>query len=64
MGFYNAFLMARQYYQMNEKAPSTQTNYLNMIFTSLPDVTQYLGPDVYELPVIAGDSIKITVSNM
>jgi hypothetical protein len=64
ISIYNAFLMARQYYQMNNYAPETQTNYLAMIFVSLPDVIQYLGPDVYELPVIAGDSIKITVSSM
>lgn len=64
LGVYNAFLMARPYYQMNEQAPETQTNYLDMIFVPLPDVIQYLGPDVYELPVIAGDSIKITVSSM
>jgi hypothetical protein len=60
----NTFLMARQYYQMNEQAPPTQTKYLNITFVPLTNVNQYFGPDIYELPVIAGDSIKITVSPM
>jgi hypothetical protein len=64
LGDYDAFLMARQYYQMNEQAPSTDTNYLDIILVPLTDVTEYFGPDVYELPVIAGDSIQITVSTM
>ena len=59
-----AFQMARQYYQMNALAPETQTNYLEMVLLPVGDATQYFGPDVYELPVIAGDSIKITVSSM
>jgi hypothetical protein len=61
---YDTFLISRQYYQMNPQAPDTQTNYLNVILVPVSDLRQYSGPDVYELPVIAGDSIKITVSNM
>lgn len=63
IGIDNAFTLARQYYQMNDLAPPSQTNYLNMVFNPVADAVNYLGPDVYELPVIAGDSINITVSN-
>ena len=49
---------------MNEQAPDAQTNYLNIILVPVADAIGYLGPDVFELPVIAGDSIKITVSAM
>jgi hypothetical protein len=62
LGDYDAFMIARQYYQMNDQFPSTDTNYLEIALVPLTDVTEYLGPDVYDLPVIAGDSIKITVS--
>jgi hypothetical protein len=63
-GDLDSFLISRQYYQMNDQAPTTQTNYLGITLLPLTDVKEYLGPDIYELPVIAGDSIKITVSVM
>jgi hypothetical protein len=62
VGDLDTFLISRQYYQMNDQAPATGTNYLGITLVPLTDVKGYLGPDVYELPVIAGDSIKITVS--
>lgn len=61
---YKAFSMARQYYQMNDQAPASETNYLKVNFIPLTNVYEYFGPDVYELPVIAGDSIKRTVATM
>ena len=64
IAIFNEFSLARQYYQMSNYAPAPQTNYLNMIFSPVADAINYLGPDVYELPIIAGDSIKITVSTM
>jgi len=59
---FGAFTIARQYYQMNNQAPPSNTNYLQITLVPLGDVKEYLGPDVYELPLVAGDSIKITVS--
>ena len=62
-GDLGSFSIARQYYQMNDQAPpQPATNYLGITLIPVADVTQYLGPEVYELPVIAGDSIKVTVS--